>query len=110
MRLPRSLFVVNKKIQKFEVNRCLLVQHLFVENDISLITGQIRTVEIPSDVVDDSSDGQLSVIGKRDVARIESQPLRNGKEFFGLTQESAATFSVISDGTTGIAAQYNYEK
>jgi len=80
------------------------------ENDISLITGQIRTVEISSDVVDDSSDGQLSVIGKRDVARIESQPLRNGKEFFGLTQESAATFSVISDGTTGIAAQYNYEK
>ena len=79
-----------------------------LENDISLITGKIRTVNVRPEMTE--TTGELSVIGKREIAKISANSVKEGKEYFGLIQPIKAPPSEIREGTVGIAAQYKHEQ
>jgi hypothetical protein len=85
---------------------------LFIEYDVSLFTGNIRTANKNS--ATESSRGasgmQLATVGEREIALLDSHKIRESREYFGLTQEKNSTPSQVVDGRSGIAQGYADEK
>ncbi len=85
---------------------------LFIEYDVSLFTGNIRTANKNSPV--ESSSGasgmQLATIGEREIALLDSHKIRESREYFGLNQEQNLAPSKVVDGRSGIAQGYADEK
>ena len=75
-----------------------------------MITGKIRTTKLRTDFSADPSNGQIATIGSREIAEFNAHQIRGQKEYFGLVQpENESKATIITEGTSGIAAGYQSE-
>ena len=85
--------------------------YIYIEYDVSLFTGNIRTANRSHQESSNGASGmQLATIGEREIALLDSHKIRESREYFGLTQEENSAPSQIIDGRCGIAQGYNDEK